>query len=132
MEDTIGTIIEQFGAELWLGFITLVITGFIMIIIKNFIKDLVYFFRAKMSDIGYGQRIYYGNEIFVVDEIRFKHIIAHDDKKKIHIPIKKYVEGTIEYPNTRFDDFDEEKYHQPKWNGNTERRQEDKLNGSKK
>jgi hypothetical protein len=125
MEETIRTIIEEFGRELWLGFITLVITGFILTIIKDLIKDLVFFFRARMSDIGYGQRIYYSGQIFIVDKISFKHIIAHDDKKRIMIPINKYIEGTIEYPNHRYDDFDEKNYHQPPWDGVTERRKDE-------
>lgn len=121
-EQTLVLMIEEYGSQLWLGFVTLLLTGFLMLLVKNFIQELAYYFRARMSDIGFGQRIYWRGEIFVVDEIKFKHIIAHDDKKTIHIPINIYITGVVEYPNHRFDDFDEKKYHQKPWDGKTERR----------
>lgn len=122
MEDTIRAIIDEFGRELWLAFITLVITGFVLTIIRDFIKDLVFYFRARMSDVGYGQRIYFKGEIFIVDRVSFKHIVAHDDKKKVLIPISQFINGVKEYPHHRYDDFDEKRYHEPPWDGKTERR----------
>lgn len=123
VEEIIQTIINDYSRELWLGFVTLVATGFALTLIRDFIKDLVYYVRARMSDIGYGQRIYYHGQIFIVDKIKFQHIVAHDDKKRILIPISRYMEGAIEYPNHRHDDFDENKYHERPWDGVTERRQ---------
>ena len=43
-------------------------------------------------------------------------------KKTIYIPIVKYLNGVQEFPHPRYDDFDEEKYHEKPWNGETERR----------
>lgn len=122
MEETIAIMIEQYATELWLGFITLVITGFVLIVVKNFVSDLVHYFRARMSDAGYGQRIYWRGEIFIVDGIKFQHIIAHDDKKRILIPISMYLGSVREYPHNRYDDFNEERYHEREWDGTTERR----------
>lgn len=121
-EQIISTIIQDYGSEIWLAFIGFVITGFILIMLKNLVSDLVYYYRARMSDVGYGQRIYWDREIFIVDCIKFKHIVAHDDKKKILIPISKFIDGVKEYPNYRYDDFDEKKYHERPWDGITERR----------
>lgn len=122
VEETIATIINQYGTELWLGFVTLVITGFVLSLIRGFISDLVDYFRARMSDVGYGQRIYWRGEIFIVDRIKFQHIVAHDDKKRILIPIGLYLGGVKEYPNHRHDDFDENRYHERPWDGVNDRR----------
>lgn len=126
LEQTVTTIIEEYWQQIWLGFVTLVVTGFIMIMVKNFISDLVNYYRARMSDVGYGQRIYWRGQIFIVDGIKFKHIVAHDDKKKILIPINTFISGVKEYPHHRYDDFDEHKYHEGQWDGVTERRRNKK------
>lgn len=125
MEELLAEIINTYGQQLWLAFVTLVITGFILTMIKSFIADLVNYFRARMSDIGFGQRIYYGNQIYIVDKVEFRHILAHDDKKIIYIPIGTYLSGTIEYPINRHDDFDETKYHGKPWDGVKDRRKEE-------
>lgn len=122
LEQTIEMIIREFGSTLWIGFITLVITGFVLSSIRSFIDDLIYYFKARFSDIGYGQRVYYQGEIYLVKEVRFKYIVIYDDKKTIRIPTKSYMSGPIAFPQPRYDDFDEEKYHEPPWDGATERR----------
>lgn len=127
IEEVIAAIINEYGTRLWLGFITLVVTGFVLTILKNFVQDLVNYYRARMSDVGFGQRIYWGGQIFIVDCIKFKHIVAHDDKRKILIPIGKFLDGVKEYPLHRHDDFDENKYHERPWDGITERRQRDSF-----
>jgi hypothetical protein len=104
-EQIVTEIIQEYGAQLWLSFITLVVTGFILTIIRDFVKDVVYYFRARMSDIGYGQRIYWYGQIYIVQSIYFKYITIKDDKKIIRIPIKTYINGTIEFPLHRYDDF---------------------------
>ena len=122
-EDIIAQVIQTYGGQLWLGFVTLVITGFVLTLVKNFIQDLVNYFRAKMSDIGYGQLIYWDKQIYAVDRITFKSILVKDDERMIYIPIDKYLSSAREYPLSRYDDFDENKYHQKPWNGANDRRQ---------
>lgn len=122
IDQTIQAILEEYGPTLWLGFVTLVITGFVLGTLKGFVEDLIYFVRAKMSDIGYSQRIYYNNEIFLVRSIHFKFIVIYDDKKVIRIPTKQYLNGPIIFPQPRYDDFNEKKYHEPPWDGSKERR----------
>ena len=121
-DQIVAEIIQEYGTQLWLSFVTLVITGFILTLMRNFVQDVVYYFKARLSDIGFGQRIFWKNEIYIVQKIHFKFITIKDDKKIIRIPIKTYITGTVEYPLHRYDDFDEEKYHQAPWDGKTERR----------
>ena len=123
-EELIATIFAEYGQQIWLTFVTFVATGFIMIMLKNLILDLNNYFRARMSDIGRGQRIYFQKEIFVIDKIRFRHIEAHDDQKEILIPINKYMADVRIYPKNRYDDFDEKKYFQKPWDGKTDRRKD--------
>lgn len=123
IETVIEEIIANYWSTFWVGFVTLVATGFIMSMIRDFISDLVYYYRARMSDIGEGQRVYWHDEIYIVSNIYFKYIKIFDNKKTIRIPIKLYLNGIRAMPNHRHDDFDEEKYHQPPWDGQTERRQ---------
>jgi hypothetical protein len=122
LDQTIQAIIEEYGTTLWLGFVTLVVTGFVLATLKGFVEDLIYYVRARMSDIGYSQRIYYNNEIYLVRSIHFKYIIIYDDKKVIRIPTKSYLNGPIVFPQPRYDDFNEKKYHEPPWDGKRERR----------
>ena len=123
MEDIIANIINEYGQQLLSAFVVLVVTGFILSLIRAFISNLVHYFEARIGDIGTGQRIYIKDQIYVVDRITFKHIIARDDRKIIHVPINVYLNGIREYPINRFDDFDEEKYHEKPWDGSTERRE---------
>ena len=125
MEELIAEMINNYGQQIWLAFVTLVITGFVMIMIKNLINDLVYYYRARMSDIGRGQRIYFDKEILVINRIRFRHIEAYDDKKTILIPIRSFIDGVREYPKNRYDDFDEKKYFEQPWDGKEDRRKEE-------
>lgn len=125
MEELIASIISDYGAQIWIGFVTLFVTGFVMLFVKQLISDFALYIRARMGDIGEGQRIYWDGEIIIVDAIKFRHIKAHDDKKVYYIPIKSYIGGVVAYPKPRFDDFDEEKYHQKPWDGVTERRHSD-------
>jgi hypothetical protein len=122
IEQTIQTIIEEFGSAIWLGFITLVVTGFALSSIKGFIEDLVFYAKARFSDIGFGQRIYYSDNIYMVKEVLFRYLIIYDDKRIIRIPLKQYMSGPIIFPQPRYDDFDERKYHEGPWDGKTERR----------
>jgi hypothetical protein len=124
MEELIATIVSEYGAQIWFAFITFVITGFVLTLMKNLVQDLVYYYRARMSDIGRGQRIYFRGEIFQIDKITYRYIEAHDDRRFVLIPIKDYMEGVREYPIGRHDDFDEDKYHQKPWDGQTERRKD--------
>lgn len=121
-EELIRIIVVDYGQQIWLTFVTFVITGFALIMLKNFIQDLVNYLRARMSDIGRGQRIFFKKEIFVIDKINFRNIEAHDDQKEIFIPIDIYMSDVRIYPKNRFDDFDEQKYFQKAWDGKDERR----------
>lgn len=121
-DQIVAEIIREYGTQLWLSFITLVVTGFVLTLMRDFVRDVVYYFRARMSDIGYGQRVYWRNEIYIVQKIHFKFISIKDDKKVVRIPIRTYIDGVVEFPLHRYDDFNEKKYHEPPWDGKTERR----------
>lgn len=127
LEQLIKEMVNVYGSALWLGFVTMIITAFALLTIKNLVSDLVYYMRARASDIGFGQRIYHDNQIYIVRTIKFKYIIIYDDKKIIRIPIKNYMDGTIVFPVPRYDDFDEKKYHEGPWDRRTERRQRNAL-----
>lgn len=122
IEETIRTIIQEYGAQLWVGFVTLVVTGFVLGTLKGLVEDLVFYVKARMSDVGFGQRVYYRDNIYLVRSIHFKYIVIYDDKKVIRIPLKQYMNGPVVFPQPRYDDFDEKKYHEPPWDGQTERR----------
>jgi hypothetical protein len=123
-EQILSTIIQEYGTQIWLTFVTFVVTGFVLTVMKNFVQDVVYYFKARMSDIGFGQRIYWRGEIYIVEKIHFKFIEIKDDKKIIRIPTSIYINGPVEFPVHRHDDFDERKYHEPPWDGVTERRED--------
>lgn len=120
MEQTIAMIIEKYGSEIWLSFITLVVTGFIMINVKNFVSDLVLFYKAKMSDLGKGAMILWSGKLKMVKQIHFKSIELYDDEEVIYIPINTWIKSVKVYPKPRSDQFSEESWKQ--WDGKIERR----------
>ena len=124
MEQTIAVIIEKYGAQLWLGFITLVITGFVMMNIKNFVTDLVYFYKAKFSDLGKGAMILWDRKLKMVKTIHFKEIEVYDDEEVLYIPIKMWLSSVKTYPKPRDDQFIEENW---RWDGETDRRRKNTL-----
>ena len=99
LDSIIQEIITKYSEQLIKSFITLVLVGFIMASIKSFISELISYVRARMSDIGYGQKIIWSNEIYIVDKITFKYVVAMNDEKIIHIPISKYMKDVRIYPN---------------------------------
>ena len=107
METIIKDLINQYMSKLWLNFVVLVVTGFIMLLIKNFIENLVNYYKAKMSDLGRGAMIIWKNEIMMIKAIHFKNIEAYDDKKVIFIPIKSWLQSDKIYPKPEKKEFNE-------------------------
>ena len=101
MEVLLGDIISTYGPQLWLSFITLVITGFVLTFIRGFVGDITYYIKARFSDIGFGQHIIYQNNPYVVEKITFKYIVISDDKQIIRIPIRLYMSGPISFPHRK-------------------------------
>jgi hypothetical protein len=98
MEDIIANIITQYGTQIWLSFVSLVGTGFVMNMAKGFVEEFSYYIRARMSDIGYGQLIYWDKTLFYVKSIHFKYILIKDKDKLIRIPIKTYLNNPVSFP----------------------------------
>lgn len=105
--NTLNEALTTFGPTLWTGFISLVITWFILTIIKDFVVDLVLYLRARVSDIGYGQRLFYNDKLYIVKQITFKHIIMYDNIKVIRMPISTFLESVLEFPQPKYEDFAE-------------------------
>jgi hypothetical protein len=101
METTIEQIINDYGLLLWKSFITLVVTSFALLSVKNLVQDLIYYFKARFSDIGYGQVIIWQDSKYVVQSIKFKHIIVTDENVLMRIPIKLFFDSPIIFPNRR-------------------------------
>ncbi len=101
MEAIVATIIGTYGTQIWLAFITLVATGFIMSIIKNLITDLVLFYKVRMSDLGKGAMITWNNKLKMIKKIHFRHIEVYDDQEVVYIPIKKWFTSDQIYPKPK-------------------------------
>lgn len=86
---------------MWLSFVTLVVTAFVLSSIKSLVQDASYYIRARWSDIGYNQRVLWNGKLFTVGAIKFKHIELHDEKTVTRIPIKMYIDGAITFPKSR-------------------------------
>jgi len=99
MEKILLDVISAYSAQLWLAFISLVITSFALFSIKDFVNDLFYYASARMSDIGFGQKIYWKNKLYIVKEIKFRYLIIYDNAEIIRIPLKTYMTGPMSYPN---------------------------------
>lgn len=109
MEAAIAEIIATYGAQLWMSFVTLVITGFVLTMCRNFVQDVVYYFKARISDIGFGQKIYWRGELYLVEKVHFKYITIKNKQKLVRIPIRNYMSSATEFPVYDFDkELDEE------------------------
>jgi hypothetical protein len=120
LEQTIQQIIQEFAPQLWLGFVTLIVTGFVMLILKNFIEDLVNYYKVRMSDLGKGAMIIWKDKLKMVKTIHFKDIEVFDDEEVVYIPIKIWMSSEKVYPKPRQDQFKEEGWKH--YDGKIERR----------
>lgn len=120
MEGLLSEIITAYGPQLWLTFVTLVATGFIMMMIKNFIADLVLYYKVRMSDLGKGAMITWKEKLKMVKTIHFKYIEVYDDEEVVYIPIKTWMNADRQYPKPWDGQFAEEKWKH--WDGKTDRR----------
>lgn len=94
----IEQIVAEYGTAIWMAFVSFVITGFALSTLRTFVQDLVFYVRARMSDIGYGQRIYYRDKLYVVKDITFRYIVLQDNERLIRVPISRYLGGEISFP----------------------------------
>ena len=107
MEAIVATIINTYGTQIWLSFIGLIATTFIMSIIKNFISDLVLFYKIRMSDLGKGAMIIWNNKLKMVKKIHFRHIEVYDDQEVVYIPTRKWFNSDQIYPKPKDIQFKE-------------------------
>lgn len=107
MEELIATIITTYGSQIWLAFMGFVATGFVMLVLKNFIADLVFYYKVKLSDLGKGAMIIWGNKLKMVKKIHFKYIEVYDDEEVVYIPIKTWLSSDMIYPKPKDEQFNE-------------------------
>lgn len=88
--------------------------------LKNFITDLVSYYKVRASDLGRGAMIKWNNKLKMIHSIHFKYIEVYDDEETIFIPISTWLSTDRVYPKPRDDQFDEEKWKH--WDGRTDRR----------
>ena len=124
MEQTIITIIQQFAPQIWLGFVTFVVTGFVILSLKNLVSDLMNFYKVKISDLGKGAMILWKSKLKMVKQIHFKDIEVYDDEEVLYIPIKIWLESEKSYPKPWDGQFHEHKWKH--WDGHTDRRKRSK------
>lgn len=129
MEGLISEILATYGPQLWLAFVSLVATGFIMTMIRNFISDLVLYYKVRMSDLGKGAMITWKNKLKMVKRISFKYIEVYDDEEVVYIPIKTWMNADRQYPKPWDGQFAEEKWKH--WDGKTDRRSGDRSEDSR-
>jgi hypothetical protein len=78
-----------------------------MIFIKEFITDLVFYVRVRMSDLGKGAIIIWDDKRRMIEKIHFKTIEVFDDEVRIFIPIRNWVTVTKYYPIPKKSEFEE-------------------------
>ena len=101
LSDTISEIIATFGNKIFLAVLTLFLTSLVLSAMKSFVADVIFYIKARMSDIGFGQYVFYQKELYSVRQITFKYLILNDDEKIIRIPLKTYMTGTIIFPRPK-------------------------------
>lgn len=121
MEQAIQQIIQQFAPQIWLGFVGFLTTGFMMLMLKNLVEDLVNYFKIRMSDLGKGAMIKWKDKLKMVKVIHFKEIEIFDDEEVVYIPIKIWIHSEKVYPKPRADQFNEAGWKS--YDGKIERRQ---------
>jgi len=107
LEETISTVINQYGGLLFSGASVIVITIFVMNSLKNFAVNLVTYMTVKMSNLGFNTMIYWNHSLFKVAEIRFTQIVIQDENKIIFIPIDVWMKSAKEYPIPGLNQFKE-------------------------
>ncbi len=107
LEETISTVINQYGGLLFSGASVIVITIFVMNSLKNFAVNLVTYMTVKMSNLGFNTMIYWNHGLYKVAEIKFTQIVIQDENKIIFIPIDLWMKSVKEYPIPGLNQFKE-------------------------
>lgn len=98
MEQTIATIIAQFGPELWLAAVTLIVTTFVMMWIRGLVADFFNYYKAKAAMIGEQAVIIQNRKPYLVEEIKFKTVKLVNGDDIMFIPMKTWVNMTYTVP----------------------------------
>ena len=107
LEETISTVINQYGGLLFSGAVVVIVTVFVMNSLKDFAMNLVRYFSVKMSNLGFNTMIYWDHELYKVEEIKFTQIVIKDENKIIFIPIELWMKSAKEYPIPGLNQFKE-------------------------
>ena len=122
MEDTINKIIQDYGLSLFLSVISLIVSGIVILSIKNFIVNMVQYIQVRLSDLGYGAMVYWEGQLKRVEKISFKKIKLVDDSMITFVPIKTWQDSVQNFPQPRYDQFDEKKWETKPWDGHERRK----------
>jgi hypothetical protein len=98
MEQTISAIIQEFGAQLWLTAVTLIITTFVMTWIKNKIRDLANYLQVRSSSIGEQSIVIISDKKYLVEEIKFRTIKLVNGDDIMFIPLSNWIHMNITVP----------------------------------
>lgn len=101
MEPVLTEIITQYGAQLWLSSVTLIVTTFIMMWIRNLITDLSNYLKVKSSSIGEQSVIIMNSKKYLVESIEFRKVKLVNGDDIVFMPMRTWMNMTITVPRYR-------------------------------
>ena len=96
---TIATLLHSLWGSLGELTFTVILTTFLMLLLKEFATDLFYYITTKMSDIGKGALIIWNGKKVMVDKVHFRRIEVYDNEEVTFIPIRLWVSSTKTFVN---------------------------------
>lgn len=101
MEQAITEIISEYGAQLWLGTVTIIVTTFIMTWLRNLIRDIFNYARVKSSSIGEQSIIILNGKKYFVEQISFRRVKLVNGDDIMLIPISRWMSMSLILPRYR-------------------------------
>jgi len=101
MEQTINEIITNYGAQLWLGAVTLIITTFIMTWLKNLVRDIFNYLKVKSASIGEQSIVIMNGKKYFVEQIRFRQVKLVNGDDIMLIPLSRWMSMSLTLPRYR-------------------------------
>lgn len=101
MEQAISDILSQYGAQLWLSAVTIIVTTFFMMWIRSLITDISNYLKVKSSSIGEQSIIIMNEKRYLVEEIRFRKVKLVNGDDIVFMPMQTWMNMTITVPRYR-------------------------------
>jgi hypothetical protein len=101
MEQILTNILTEYGAQLWLSAITIIVTTFVMTWLRNLIRDIFNYLKVKSASIGEQSVVIIDGKKYFVEQIRFRQVKLVNGDDIMLIPLDRWMSMSLTLPRYR-------------------------------